>query len=253
MEGNSTFFSIRIIRISALFLALLAPTQRSVTGALGPERSGHFERLVVRRLSASISEEAFWLGSSLPRREAVVLYSESTGSSASGNAQWLAIVPSLNSTYRLRLCGRTLVLQEGAGISPRIAPDKYLGLELTRFSTLISHAKRSDAILDLTTNPAILFRGNAKFKARRISQIRTAATGLFHKHPLQIVIGDFSPSSRQIYTIIPALHEMVIFSVVDYPCGTPETVEVGKEYSLSSTRSSLLNRIEKHSTVTTIR
>jgi hypothetical protein len=117
----------------------------------------------------------------------------------------------------------------------------------------VSHAITTKRALALTTNPAILFRVTARFKARRIAQIRIAASKLFPRRPLQIRIGDFSQSTHQIYTIIPALGEMVVFSVVQYPCGAPETVEVGKEYPISTTRRGLLRRIRDYSTVTNVK
>lgn len=184
----------------------------------------------------------------------MVLYWQTSDAKAgtADNGQVLAIVPALNATYRFQLCGRTLVVQEASGISPKIAPEKYLSDELARFSGFVAHAKKSVQVLTISSSPSALFHADAEFKARRISQIRDAAEELFQGRPLQVTIADFSPFTDQINALIPAIRQMVTFSVVR-SCSARDVVSVGRELPLASIRVALRKRIEANSIVTSIR
>lgn len=254
MEEHSTSINTGIIRISVLWLALFAITQASISGPSQRQERRDPDRLVVDHLSAIIAEDNFWRGSSLPEHEAVVLYWQKASASVgiAGNSEVLAIVPALNATYRFKLCSETLVLQEGSGISPKIAPEKYLNGEIVRFSDFVARARRSDQVLTINSVPATLFHAGAEFKARRISQIRNAADGLYRERPLQMTIAEFSPFTDQINTLIPRTQQMVTFSVV-HSCSSADVVSVGRVLPLASISADLRKRIAANSIDTTIR
>jgi hypothetical protein len=261
MTRCSSRIAIIPISILGLVLALSAGAQNlvSVTPAQEPlvVHSG-----VVEDVSASLGERSFWDGIPLPVSAIPVVIFQTSGPtapSATFDYDALVIVPELNAAYKYRFCGERVfrVWKEDLWItwtpwawSPggkKVGSDDYLAQQISRFSDFVSHAKRIDRILEISTDPAKLFHVDPQFKAQRLAQIQRAATELFHK-PLRIEVADFSDSTEEIDTLIPAIGQMVTFHV-SRACSKADEVEVGKEYPLQATRSELRKKIEANSTV----
>lgn len=252
--------SIMAIHISVQLLVLILGAPARSSGAAKPiDRTFDCESASLKQLEAYISEEHFWEGNELPARKLrVVLFVSSSGHNGGDDAcEVLAIVPDLNATYKFRFCGAGSIPEGGwtewAGVPPQeFAPDKYLANELARFPDIVAHAKRTENVLEISSDPATLFRLDPTVKARRISQIEQAADAAFHQRPLEIRIANFSAYTHQINVFIPAAKQMVTFSVIG-KCTGEATVSIGRELSLGSIRDDLRKRIEGNSVISVIR
>jgi hypothetical protein len=251
--------SILTIRISVLCLAF-------GFAAVVPAPSGQSQQSVTysriaNDIRADTGERSFWDEIPLPTSEVRLIIFEVddpkvVASAATFDA--LAIVPELNATYKYRICGERVlrVWSEDGWItwtpwvwSPggkKINPDDYTAQQISKFSDFVSHAKRTDRVLTITRDPAILFDADPEFKAQRMAQIRQAAKEFYHKS-VRIEVASFSEATNQINTVIPAAGEMVSFTVIR-ECSKEDDVEVGKVYPLRSVRSDLWKKIEANST-----
>jgi hypothetical protein len=111
------------MRISAVCAVLIGIAPMHVSGPISRQKLHPPDRLAVEAISTSISEEAFWIGYSLPKRDPATIVYVRTNHSHEGGArrtQVLAIVPKLNATYLFETCGDGLDLKEGWG--PLVGP-----------------------------------------------------------------------------------------------------------------------------------
>jgi hypothetical protein len=260
MATRRSFINILIIRISAqlLFLAFAGLTQQTVA-AKSVDKGFNCELASAEQLEAHISEEGFWEGDTLPARQLrlVLFLSTDDISTEDRSCEVLAIVPDLNATYKFRFCSEGSIPEGGwaewAGTpSQKVAPDTYLATELSRFSDFVAHARKEERILTTNSDPLILFRFEPALKARRIAQIEHATETAFHEQHLKIRIANFSALTHQINVLIPAVKQMVTFSVIN-GCTGEDKVSIGRELSLGSIRADLRKRIEANSTVSVIR
>jgi hypothetical protein len=259
--------SIQITLISLLSFLLVCPSRaqdvRSTasTGEVSPVRTA-----VATKIEAIVGERSFWDAIPLPAPEMrLVIFELDTPKAGDPPPGFdvLAIVPELNSTFEYRSCEKRAlsVWDEQLWItwskwqwSPggkALGADEYMAQQMSRFSDFVSHAKRADQVLTISSDPAALFHVDPQFKARRMSQIQHIARDLFHKR-LQMRVANFSESTDRIAAIVPAAGQLVTFGV-NSSCSSQDSLVVGNDLPLKSMRLDLRKRIEANSSILEIK
>ena len=246
----------------ALWAVLLC--QCLMLPALGAQPSAETYAAIASDVGTEISERSYWYGIPVPTEAMRLIVFAADGRSfgeAQSSFDILAILPDLNATYRYCSCGGNepvLVQRENGWLTwpypggKKIDSEEYEREQTSRYATFIAHAKKSEHTVMSTSDPAKLFQVDPHVKVVRLAQIEHAAKRLFDKRPLRIIVANFSSRTEQIDGVIPALGEMVTFSVL-HSCKGRATVEVGRETRLRLVRSGLRKRIEANGTVLEIR
>jgi len=261
------FSLIQITRISLLCLAISSSSQAQNLAPLVPgQKVSAASSPVADWIRADVEERSFWDGIPLPTHEMRIIIFETDiprGDQTASGFDVLAMVPELNSVFEYRSCPERVipVWDEQLWItwspwqwSPggkRLSSDEYMAQQMSRFSDFVSHAKRLDQDLAISSDSAELFHVDPEFKSRRIAQIQGAAKQLLHKHP-QMRVANFSQFTDKIDALVPDISEMVTFSV-HRSCSGEDTVEWGKDLPLKSIRVDLRKRIEANSSSIGIR
>jgi hypothetical protein len=253
MEARNIFMVTRI-SITSVFLMAVALSLRSDGTTTLSRSSGQVARaesLVAEKVAARLAEDSFWGSSPLRKKELQLTLFLSADKSNTKGFDVLVVVPEAEETFEVRACDKEPIIVSAAGESRAGDSTGYLNSEIHRYNSFVAHARKTERLIAIETNPADLFPPESGFQEKRTAQIKLALGELLSKRPMEIRIAHFSRFTDQIDVLIPSLGDMYVMSVVHTSCDE-ETVEVGRRFIVKAVRPDLLVKIQQNSQVATI-
>ena len=247
--------SIWISKIALLLAVVLVVAAIGV----GSNRKSDVESLVTEKMADYLSEEEFW--GFLPETTGdlkVVLFVATDYVIDNANASdfdVLAIVPEVNLTLEMRKCEEepAIVVQGwGASKDAKKEPSEYLRNQIQSLSNFVSHARRYETLVPITSDPVKLFNVERALRTKRIEQITSVLRELIPQRPLTVRVAYFTRSADNIDVLVPSFGRMYTMGVA-HKCSGEDSVVHGRETRLKMVRPDLRKKIEKYSTLEVIR